>query len=100
MTIKFENPYINGDPTINISKTGDEGKSCRVTYSVHESDKLLLKMARPHVGTETTCMTILYRKLCEAIRARGLTDMTTSQQLEEFVCGVELTYGQPKRKKS
>jgi len=99
MQTKFENPYINGDPTINISKTGDEGKSCRVTFSVHETDKLLLKLARPHVGTETTVMTILYREFCQALRKRGLTDMTTSQQLEEFVCGLTLSYEQPKRRK-
>ena len=97
MTPKFENPYINGDPLINTAKPFEE-KSRRVTFSVHEEDKLLLRVVRPITGTETTVCTILYRKFCEACRAHGITDMTKSDELENFASNLTLENGKPKRK--
>lgn len=98
MTNTFTNPYINGDPSIDTAKP-NEGKSRRVTYSVHEKDKLLLRIVRPITGTETTICTILYRKFCEACRVRGITDMTKTSELEEFAAGLELTYGNKRKAK-
>lgn len=85
----FTNPYINGDPAINISK--DDTFSRRVTFSVHDEDKVLLHLVRPRHGTETTALTILYRKLCQALRARGITDLTHAEAFEYFVTNLELT---------
>lgn len=85
----FTNPYINGDPAINLSK--DDTYSRRVTFSVHDEDKVLLHLVRPRHGTETTALTILYRKLCQALRARGITDLTHAEAFEHFVANLELT---------
>lgn len=85
----FTNPYINGDPAINLSK--DDTFSRRVTFSVHDEDKVLLHLVRPRHGTETTALTILYRKLCQALRARGITDLTHAEAFEHFVANLELT---------
>lgn len=85
----FLNPYINGDPAINLSK--DDTYSRRVTFSVHDDDKVLLHLVRPRHGTETTAMTILYRKLCQSCRARGIIDLTHAEAFEHFVANLELT---------
>lgn len=85
----FTNPYINGDPAINLSK--DDTYSRRVTFSVHDVDKVFLHLVRPRHGTETTALTILYRKLCQACRARGITDLTHAEAFEQFVANLELT---------
>lgn len=91
----FTNPYINGDPSINLSK--DDTFSRRVTFSVHDNDKVLLHLIRPRQGTETVALTILYRKLCQACRQRGITDLTHAEEFEQFVSNLELTLpnGQP-----
>ena len=85
----FLNPYINGDPAINLSK--DDTFSRRVTFSVHDTDKVFLHLVRPRHGTETTSMTILYHKLVLACRARGITDLTHAAEFENFVSNLELT---------
>lgn len=85
----FLNPYINGDPAINLSK--DDTYSRRVTFSVHDTDKVFLHLVRPRHGTETTAMTILYHKLVVACRARGITDLTHAEAFETFVANLELT---------
>ncbi len=84
----FTNPYINGDPSINLSK--DDTNSRRVTYSVHKDDKNFIKTIRPTIGTETTAMTILYHKLVIACKARGITDLTHSKAFEDFVANIAL----------
>lgn len=89
MNPTFTNPYINGDPSINLSK--DDTYSRRVTFSVHDVDKVFLHLVRPRHGTETTALTILYRKLCQACRARGITDLTHAEAFEHFVANLELT---------
>jgi hypothetical protein len=85
----FTNPYINGDPSINLSK--DDTFSRRVTYSVHDDDKTFIKTVRPRQGTETTAMCILYHKLVLACKARGITNMTHEKEFESFVANLELT---------
>ncbi len=84
----FTNPYINGDPSLNLSK--DDTHSRRVTYSVHREDKEFIKTIRPTMGTETTAMTILYHKLVVACKARGIIDLTHSKAFEDFVAGLVL----------
>jgi len=98
MTNKFENPYINGDPLINTAKPFEE-KSRRVTFSVHDDDKTLLRVVRPITGTETTVCTILYRKFCEALRERGWDSQLNQKDLEEFAANLVMTNGNTKRKK-
>ena len=97
MNNTFTNPYINGDPSIDTAKP-NEAKSRRVTFSVHDSDKTLLRVVRPITGTETTVCTILYRKFCECLRANGWTDQTMQKNLEEFAANLVMTNGQSKRK--
>lgn len=88
MTNTFTNPYLGVDKQ-------EEGR--RVTYSVHKDDKLLLRMVRPEMGTETIVCSILYKKFCNALRERGIVDMTRSNDLEEFAANLELVL--PKKKK-
>jgi hypothetical protein len=99
---QFTNPYINGDPAINLSK--DDTYSRRVTYSVHDDDKTFIKTVRPRQGTETTAMCILYHKLVLACKARGITNMTHEKDFESFVANLELTIPdepiKPKRTRS
>jgi hypothetical protein len=74
--------------------------SSRVTFSVASSDKLLLKLVRPRMGTETTVCSLLYKKFCDALREKGMTDFTSSKKLEEFAVNLSLVYGPKPKSKS
>ena len=78
----FTNPYLSCSTT------------SRVTYSVDEKDKNLLRSIRLKVGTETTVCTLLYKKFCDALRARGIVEFGQAKELEEFAVNCELSIPQ------
>lgn len=83
MTNVFINPYLGVDKQ-------EVGR--RVTFSVHKDDKMLLRMVRPEMGTETIVCSILYKKFCDALKERGIVDMTRSNDLELFAANLELIW--------
>lgn len=88
MTNDFKNPYTaSPDSPIYIGRKGlPEGfvnlNLANVQFTVHRDHKHFLKRIRPEVGTEAICMSILYKKLVEALK-EGMVD--TPEGLETFV---------------
>ena len=68
-----------------------------VQILVHKDDKALIKGTRAEPKTEVICLTILYKRLCDALREANIDDYTKADQLEEFVVGLKLV-GPKKRK--
>lgn len=93
MSNPFSNPYTNdASSPIYIGRKGlpegqDNVNLANVQFTVHRDHKHFLKRVRPEVGTEAICMSILYKKLVDALR-EGMVD--TPEGLETFVSQCKL----------
>jgi len=87
----FINPYISSE------KNGD---AMRLQSHIQRDDYLLVKLIRPSTGTVTTTVNTLWWKLIEALKSRGITDVTKQKEFEAFVANcVIILPTEAKRKK-
>lgn len=98
MSNPFVNPYTF-DPASDIyigkaglwkdrlDEKGNNPNLANVQFTVHRDHKHFLKRIRPEVGTEAICMSILYKKLIDALK-EGMID--TPEGLETFVSQCKL----------
>lgn len=93
MSNTFKNPYTADETSpIYIGRKGlPDGfvnvNLANVQFTVHRDHKHVLKRIRPEVGTEAICMSILYKKLVDALK-EGMID--TPEGLETFVSNCKL----------
>ena len=92
----FLNPYTS-DPTspiyigregVTLNDKGINPSLANVQFTVHRDHKHFLKRIRPEVGTEAICMSILYKKLIEAMSEAGVDSPAA---LENFVTSCRIT---------
>ena len=91
---EFTNPYHVDKPYFD----GPNKNLTRAPASLGVADHLFLKSIRPQNGTINTTQNILFFKLCEALRAVGITDLSKQKDFEEFVGSVVITDGRKKKK--
>lgn len=84
MQTEFKNPYLDDIRA---------GKVTRLTTDVSDSDYTLIKCVRVGSGTISTTINLLWKKLCNELRTRGLTDFTSAEQFEQYVLNLRLVPG-------
>lgn len=72
--LKFANPYLADDIPVQ-----------QVVADVSVADYNLVKGIRFRAGTLTGVICILWKKLCDECRARGITDMNSVEEFEKLV---------------
>ena len=77
--LKFVNPY--NDPGLEVQQ---------VVADISVSDYNFIKCVRPRNGTLTGVVCILWKKLVEECRARGITDFNQVGEFEKLVLTCKL----------
>lgn len=76
----FANPYAGIEKTKRFHRIG-------VSISIEDN---ILKHIRPAQGTIDGTINTLYKKLINELRKRGITDLTRSDDFEDFIVRCEL----------
>lgn len=77
--LKFVNPY--NLPSIEVQQ---------IVADIGVNDYNFIKCIRPKNGTLTGVVCILWKKLVEECRARGITDFNQTDEFEQFVLTCKL----------
>lgn len=80
----FQNPYLEQIAS---------GKVTRLTTDISTIDYTLVKCTRVGLGTITITINILWKKLCDELRQRGITDATHTEEYEQFITNLKLVPG-------
>ncbi len=89
MDTKFINPYLVDKPSF----AGVGKNLCRAPASIGVDDYNLIRSIRPTNGTIITTQNILWKKLCDMLRDRGITDFSRHKDFEELVANLQLVDG-------
>lgn len=77
--------------------SGDEKNVCRAPATIGMEDYNFIRAIRPATGTVNTTQTLLWKKLCDALKSAGITDISSQQDFEDFVMNVKLVDGRRKK---
>lgn len=90
--ITFHSPYQVENQTF----SGDEKNVCRAPATIGMEDYNFIRAIRPSTGTVNTTQTILWKKLCDALKLVGITDISSQHEFEEFVVNMKIVDGRKK----
>lgn len=95
MQIQFTNPYEG------CRITDNESTGTRLQSIVKAEDYQFIQGLRLRTGTMTTTVNLLMSKLVQALKQRGILDVTKRDEFEAFVANCQLVVDgeQNKRKK-
>lgn len=85
----FTNPY--SVPVQNFS--GDDKNVTRAPATFDVRDYNFIRSIRPVNGTVNTTQCILWKRLCDALRAAGIVDLTSQREFEDFVMNLQIKDG-------
>ena len=92
--ISFHSPYS----VDHQSFSGDDKNVCRAPATIGVEDYNFIRSIRPISGTVNTTQTILWKRLCDALKLAGITDVSSQRDFEEFVVNLQITDGREKAK--
>lgn len=76
--------------------SGNEKNVCRAPATIGMEDYNFIRAIRPSTGTVNTTQTILWKKLCDALKLVGITDISSQHEFEEFVVNMKIVDGRKK----
>ena len=92
--ISFHSPY----DVEHQNFSGDDKNVCRAPATIGKDDYNFIRCIRPVSGTVNTTQTILWKKLCDALKLAGITDVSNQREFEEFVVNFKILDGRQKPK--
>lgn len=87
--ISFHSPYC----VENQIFSGDDKNVCRAPATIGVDDYNFIRCIRPVTGTVNTTQTILWKRLCDALKLAGITDVSNQKEFEEFVVNLKIMDG-------
>ena len=85
----FNSPYT----VDHQSFSGDEKNVCRAPATIGKDDYNFVRSIRPANGTVNTTQTIMWKKLCDALKLAGITDISSQRDFEEFIVNLRVVDG-------
>ncbi len=80
---QFTNPYAGSE----------KDTLATLVIRISPDDYNFIKCIRPQQGTLSITVTLLWHKLCNELRLRNITDVSSSEQFEQFITNCRLVDG-------